>query len=267
VEHVVAGGVSGLFVLGGCGEGAWLTGEQRSAVVRGARRAAASRVPVLVGVMLPATRAACEAARRAADDGADAVVAGSPYYFPVDGPAHRRHIEALLGATSLPLLLYNIPQATHHVLAPETVAALAREPRVLGIKDSAGDFAVFLRYVAVRRERPAFRVLQGSEHLATASILLGGDGLVPGLANVAPALLVAAREAAAKGDLAACVRLQEALEDLGTLYEHGHWLPALKTAVAALGFGTGLPAPPLLPPDEAERAAVLAVLRRHRLLA
>ncbi|MGH7263339.1 MAG: dihydrodipicolinate synthase family protein, partial [Candidatus Rokuibacteriota bacterium] len=213
-----------------------------------------------------ATRAASEAARRAADDGADALVAGSPYYVPVDAAAHRRHVESVLGATSLPLLLYNIPQATHHVLAPDTVALLAREPRVLGIKDSAGDFAVFLRYVAVRRERPAFRVLQGSEHLAAASLLQGGDGLVPGLANVAPAVLVAMREAAGKGDLAACVRLQEALEDLATLYDHGHWLPALKAAVAALGFGTGLPAPPLAAPDEAQRRAILDVLRRHRLL-
>jgi dihydrodipicolinate synthase/N-acetylneuraminate lyase len=266
VEHVLAGGASGLFVLGGCGEGAWLTGPQRGAVVRATVRAAAGRVPVLTGVMLPGTVAAAEAARQAAGDGADAVVVGSPYYFEVDGGAQQRHIEAVLAATALPALLYNIPQCTHHVLAPATVAALARDARVLGIKDSAGDVPCFLRYLAVRRDQPAFRVLQGHESLAAASLLQGGDGLVPGLANVAPALLVALRDAAAKGDVPACARLQEAIEDLAALHAQGHWLPALKAAVALLGIGTGRPAAPLAPADEGQRQAIAAVLRRHRLM-
>jgi 4-hydroxy-tetrahydrodipicolinate synthase len=266
VEHVVAAGVSGLFLLGGCGEGAWLTAGQRSAVIRACVDAAAGRVPVLAGVMLPGTAGAADAARRAAEDGADALVAGSPYYFEVDGDAQRRHVEALLSATALPLLLYNIPQCTHHRLAPDTVAALARDGRVLGIKDSAGDFPVFRRYLAIARARPGFRVLQGHEALAATSLLMGGDGLVPGLANVAPALLVGLREAARAGDVARCGRLQDAVDDLAALHEQGHWLPALKAAVALVGIGSGQPAPPLRPADEAHRQAIAAALERHGLL-
>ncbi|MGH7319975.1 MAG: dihydrodipicolinate synthase family protein, partial [Candidatus Rokuibacteriota bacterium] len=235
VEHLHTGGSSGVFVLGGCGEGAWLTSRQRGLVVRATARAVAGRAPVLAGVMLPATSAALEAARQAADEGADAVVVGSPYYFDVDPAAQRRHVEAVLGVTRLPALLYNIPQATHHTLSPETAVSLARDSRVLGIKDSAGDFQAFQRFLAIKRDRPAFRVLQGNEHLAAASLLLGGDGLVPGLANVAPALLVALRQAAARDDAAACARLQGEVTDLSALYEEGHWLPALKAACAALG--------------------------------
>ncbi|MBI3457230.1 MAG: dihydrodipicolinate synthase family protein [Candidatus Rokubacteria bacterium] len=267
VEHVLAGGCSGLFLLGGCGEGAWLTAMQRGAVTRAAVRAAAGRVPVLAGVMLPATRAAGEAARQAADEGADAVVVGSPYYFDVDAAAQQRHVEAVLGATRLPALLYNIPQCTHQTLAPETVRTLAGDPRVLGIKDSAPDFRAFQQFLAVRRQQPAFRVLQGNEALAAASLLQGADGLVPGLASVAPALFVALREAAAKGDAATCGRLQEEIEDLALLYEQGHWLPALKAALAALGLGAGVPAAPLAPAEDGQRRAIVAILRRHRLLA
>jgi 4-hydroxy-tetrahydrodipicolinate synthase len=266
VEHVLAGGCRGLFVLGGCGEGAWLTAPQRLAVIRAAVAAAAGRAPVLAGVMLPSTRTAIEAARQAADAGADAVVVGSPYYFAVDGAAQQRHVEAVLAATPSPVLLYNIPQSTHHALAAETVAALAAHARVLGLKDSAGDFAAFQRFVAIRRHRPAFRVLQGHEALAAASLLQGGDGLVPGLANVAPALFVALREAAAKGDAPTCTRLQETIEDLGTLHAQGHWLPALKAACAALGFGTGVPVAPLAPADPGQRRAIVAILQRHGLL-
>ncbi|HEV8310656.1 MAG TPA: dihydrodipicolinate synthase family protein [Methylomirabilota bacterium] len=263
VQHVLAGGASGLFVLGGCGEGAWLTTAQRGAVVRAAHRAAAGRVPVLVGVMLPATGPAAEAARQAAGEGADAIVLGSPYYFPVDAATQRRHVEAVMAATSLPALLYNIPQSTHHTLAPDTVAALAREPRVLGIKDSAGDFETFLVLLAVKRARSDFRVLQGNESLAAASLLQGADGLVPGLANVAPALFVALRAAAARGDAVACRSLQAEIAELVAVYRQGPWLAALKAACALLGIGNGLPAAPLAAADEAQRRALAPLVRPY----
>jgi dihydrodipicolinate synthase/N-acetylneuraminate lyase len=263
VEHVVGGGCSGLFVLGGCGEGAWLPPRQRGVVVRAFVRAAAGRVPVLAGVMLPATAPAVEAARQAVGEGADAVVVGSPYYFDVDAATQRRHIETVIEAGARPALLYNIPQCTHQVVAPGTVAELARDSRVLGIKDSAGDFVAFQAYLAIKTTRADFRVLQGHEHLAAASLRLGGDGLVPGLANVVPALLVELRAAASRGDGAACTRLQGAILDLCAIHEVGHWLPALKAACAVIGIGSGMPALPLLPSTETERRAVAAVLARN----
>jgi dihydrodipicolinate synthase/N-acetylneuraminate lyase len=265
VEHVLQGGASGLFVLGGCGEGAWLPSRQRGTIVRAFVRAAAGRVPVLAGVMLPATALATEAARQAAAEGADAVVVGSPYYFGVDGVAQRRHIETVIEAAGRPALLYNIPQCTHQVLAPAMVAELARDTRVLGIKDSAGDFVAFQAFLAGKTARPDFRVLQGHEHLAAASLRLGGDGLVPGLANVAPALMVELRGAAGRGDTAGCTRLQAAIVDLCAIYEVGHWLPALKAACAMIGIGSGTPGLPLVPATETERRTIATVLARHGL--
>jgi 4-hydroxy-tetrahydrodipicolinate synthase len=217
--------------------------------------------------MLPATGAALEAARQAADEGADALVVGSPYYLTVDGAAQQRHVEAILRAVSLPVLLYNIPQATHNALRLASVARLAQDPRILGIKDSAGDFEAFQGFLAIKKTRANFRVLQGSEHLASASLLLGGDGLVPGMANFVPALFVALQTAAAKGDAAACVKLQEEITDLCTLHTHGHWLSALKAACAMLGLGNGVPSPPLLPATTEERQAIEVILARHGLLA
>jgi 4-hydroxy-tetrahydrodipicolinate synthase len=265
VEHLLGGGSSGLFVLGGCGEGAWLTSRQRGAVIRAFARAAAGRVPVLAGVMMPATGPAIEAARQAAAEGADAVVVGSPYYFGVDATPQRRHIETVIEAAGLPALLYNIPQCVQKVLTPATVAELARDSRVLGIKDSAGDFVAFQAFLAVKGGRADFRVLQGHEHLSAASLRMGGDGLVPGIANVAPALMVELREQAARGDGPACARLQAAVGDLCAIYEVVHFLPALKAACAMLGIGSGVPSLPLLPATEAERRGIAAVLARHGL--
>ena len=266
VEHILGGGCSGLFILGGCGEGAWLTGTQRAGVVQAMVRAAAGRAPVLVGIMLPATGPAMDAARQAADGGADALVVGSPYYYPVDSAVQERHVEAMLNAVPLPALLYNIPQCTHHSLSPATVARLAREERVLGIKDSAGSFEAFQQFLAVKHTRPTFRVLQGDEFLGAASLLLGADGLVPGMANFVPRLFVSLREAAAKGDAATCADLQRQITSLATLHGHGHWLPALKAACALVGLGNGRPSPPLAPASDEDRQAIESILRRHGVL-
>ncbi len=266
VEHTLGGGCSGLFVLGGCGEGAWLTAKQRAAVVRATVQAVAGRAPVLVGIMLPATGPATDAARQAADEGADALVVGSPYYYPVDSAIQERHLEAILKAVPLPALLYNIPQCTHHPISPTTVARLARYERVLGIKDSAGNFEAFQQFLAVKQRRPTFCVLQGDESLAAASLLQGADGLVPGMANFVPRLFVSLHQAAAKGDAATCVDLQRQVTDLTTLHGHGHWLPALKAACALVGLGNGRPSLPLTPASEENRRAIAAILRRHRVL-
>jgi dihydrodipicolinate synthase/N-acetylneuraminate lyase len=216
--------------------------------------------------MLPATGPATEAARVAAGEGADAVVVGSPYYYTVGAATQIRHVESILKSVGLPVLLYNIPQATHHVLSSAEVELLARHERVLGIKDSAGDFEAFQQFLALKRSRPTFRVLQGNEHLAAASLLQGGDGLVPGMANFAPDLFVALRQAAAIGNAASCASLQNQITDLGTLHSHGHWLPALKAACAAVGIGNGLPSLPLAAASEEEDRQIRSILTRHRLV-
>lgn len=265
VDHVLAGGCSGLFVLGGCGEGAWLTSRQRGAVVRAVVRAAAGRAPVLAGVMLAATGPALDAAKQAETEGADALVVGSPYYGDVDAAMQERHVAAILDAVPLPILLYNIPQATHNPLAPATVARLAIDPRILGIKDSAGNLHTLREFLRVKSRRPAFRILQGNEPVASSSLLLGCDGLVPGMANFAPSLFVALHRAATVGDVAACATIQAEITDLWTLHTQGHWLTALKAACSLLRLGNGIPTPPLLPASTDQRHAIRAILERHRI--
>src|SRR5439155_11093963 len=105
---------------------------------------------------------------------------------------------------------------------------------------------------------------QGNEHLAAASLLHGADGLVPGLANVAPALFVAVRRTAAAGDAAGCARLHQRILDLATIYEQGGgFLAALKAACAVIGIGDGRPAVPGAPVAAEQRDAIAAILGRN----
>jgi 4-hydroxy-tetrahydrodipicolinate synthase len=266
VEYILAGGCSGLFVLGGVGQGAWLSTSQRDGIVRETVRAAAGRVPVLVGLMLPGTAPTRDAALQATDAGADALVVGSPYYFEVDAASQRRHVEAVLTASALPVLLYNIPQCTHTPLAFEAVAALSAEPRVMGVKDSWGNLPYFQSMLTLKWNRPSFRVLQGHEHAAMASLLLGGDGLIPGLGNVAPRVMVDLVGAARAGDRETCQRLHKEILALTGMYTGTTGLPGLYAACDVLGLSRHAPAAPWSAVDGAARASIEAILQEHRLL-
>jgi 4-hydroxy-tetrahydrodipicolinate synthase len=265
-DYILAGGCSGLFVLGGVGQGAWLSTAQRGGIVEATVRATAGRAPVLVGLMLPGTAPARDAALQAADAGADALVVGSPYYFGVDAASQQRHVEAILAATSLPVLLYNIPQCTHQPLAREAVAALVAEPRILGVKDSWGDMPYFQSLLTLKLRRPNFRVLQGHEHAAMASLLLGADGLIPGLGNVAPRVLVALVQAARAGDVATCQRLHAEIFELTSMYTQKAGLAGLYAACAVLGLARNVPAEPWAPVADADLPAIEAILRQHDLM-
>lgn len=264
-DYILEGGCSGLFVLGGTGEGAWLSTSQRVAIVTSSVRAAAGRAPVLVGLMLPGTAPVRDAAHQAADAGADALVVGSPYYFGVDAAAQRRHVEAVLSATPLPVLLYNIPQCTHTPLAREAVQALAAEPRILGVKDSWGELPYFQSLLTIKHSQPSFRVLQGNEHAAMASMLLGADGLIPGLGNIAPRVMVALVNAARQKDLVACQRLHSEIVDLTGMYAKAG-IPGLYAACAFRGLIRNVPAEPWAPVEGPDASAIETILRKHDLL-
>jgi dihydrodipicolinate synthase/N-acetylneuraminate lyase len=207
-----------------------------------------------------------DAALQAADAGADALVVGSPYYFGVDAAAQRRHVEAVLRATPLPVLLYNIPQCTHTPLAREAVQALSTEPRILGVKDSWGDLPYFQSLLTLKQARPSFRVLQGHEHAAMASLLLGADGLIPGLGNVAPRVMVALVQAARERDIGACQRLHAEIFELTGMYTQKLGLPGLYAACALLGLVRNVPAEPWVAVDAADMPTIEAILRKHDLL-
>jgi len=266
VDYILAGGCSGLFVLGGVGEGAWLSTAQRGRIVDATVRATAGRAPVLVGLMLPGTAPARDAALQAADAGADALVVGSPYYFGVDAASQQRHVEVILAATPLPVLLYNIPLCTHQPLLGEAVEALATEPRILGVKDSWGDMPYFQSLLTLKLKRPNFRVLQGHEHAAMASLLLGADGLIPGLGNVAPRVLVSLVQAARAGNVATCQRLHAEIFELTGIYTQKAGLAGLYAACAVLGLARNVPAEPWVPVGDADLPAIEAILRKHELL-
>jgi 2-dehydro-3-deoxy-D-pentonate aldolase len=241
IEHVLAGGVHGLFVLGTTGEGPMLPHPVRRELVRRTIAQVAGRVPVLVGITDTVFSESVGLARFAVEHGAAAVVSAAPYYFPAGREPMERWARSLARALPIPLLLYNMPEMVKMVLAVDTLRRLADEPNILGIKDSGGDLGVFDGYArVVREERPDWSLLIGPEQMLPQAHGLGGIGGVCGGANVAPSLFVKLQAAIEARDEATAAVLQGRVLSLGRLYAVGtqpcRVVVGIKNALHELGI-------------------------------
>jgi 4-hydroxy-tetrahydrodipicolinate synthase len=241
VEHVLAGGVHGLFVLGTTGEGPGLSYDVRHELVERVCRQTAGRVPVLVGITDTIFAEALRLAEHAEDAGAQAVVLSSPYYFPLGQADLRRYVESVAAQAPLPVFLYNMPSHTKTVFELDTLRVALELPNVVGLKDSGGNMQYFHQARLLAADRPDWSVLVGPEELLADALLLGGHGGVSGGANLAPRLYVELYEAATRGDVSRARALQEKVWEISrNLYalgtQHGSWLKGLKCAVACLGI-------------------------------
>jgi dihydrodipicolinate synthase/N-acetylneuraminate lyase len=257
VEHVIGGGVHGLFLLGSTGEGPSLSCRLRRELVDRGCRQVARRLPVLVGISDTAFEESVGLACRAADCGADAVVATTPYYFKPGQAELVGYFTQLAAALPLPLYLYNMPGLTGTVIEPGTVRRLMEVPGIVGIKDSSGNLEYFGQLVSMARERPGWGVFMGREELGVHALAMGAHGVVPGGANLLPRLHADAWQAMAARDcdLAEALnrRITEVANAVFTLgCQSGGFIQGLKAALSMVGLCGDLLAPPfpLLPPAD-----------------
>ena len=249
VEHVIEGGVRGVLALGSTGETASLDETARRTLLSSVVAAAAGRVPVICGVAqshLAAARTEVEAAARL---GATAALVAPPFYYPIDQATLLAFYRRLAENSPLPILLYNIPQFTKVVAEPTTVAALAREGTIAGIKDSSRDFEYFEGVCIATRELPRFRIFTGSDTMLLPSLAMGGAGTICGAANVAPRWVVRIFDAFQRGDVVAAKADQDTLYQLVMVLRGGVFPAAIKAACHLQGICEPWCAAPVQPLD------------------
>jgi 4-hydroxy-tetrahydrodipicolinate synthase len=266
VEHVISGGVNGLLPLGSTGEGAALGERTRWQVLKSVVDAAAGRVPVICGVAQPHLEAARAEVAAAARLGASAALVAPPFYYPTDQTTVRAFYRRLAANSKIPLLLYNIPQFTKVVAEPSTVADLATEGSIAGIKDSSRDFEYFENVRLATRHLKRFRMFTGSDTMLLASMAMGGAGTICGAANVAPGWVVRVFDDFSRGDWKAARADQEALIELVNVLRAGVFPASIKAALHIQGICEPWPAPPTAPLDDAATARLRESLDRWGLL-
>jgi 4-hydroxy-tetrahydrodipicolinate synthase len=267
IEHVLSGGVHGLFLLGSTGEAPSLSYRLRRELVERVCEQVAGRVPILVGITDTSFAEAVQMAEWAGECEAQAVVLAPPCYFVASQGELHDYCRRLAAAVGLPLYLYNMPGLTKVQFEPETVARLLEAPEIVGLKDSSAQMIYFHRLRQIVAERPDFSLLIGPEELLGESVLLGGHGGICGGANLVPGLYVRLYEAARDGDLAEVRALHERVMRLSNLLytigpANSSYFRGLKCALSCLGLCDDYLAEPFRRFETAERALVQERLRQ-----
>ncbi len=266
LEHVIAGGVAGIFILGTTGEAPSLSYRLRREMILETIRVVDSRVPVLVGVTDTAFVESVELAKYAAAQGADAAVLTTPYYFPAGQTELTAYVQAIAPLIPLPLMLYNMPGLTKVWFEIETLRKLSNIESIVGVKDSSGDLDYFGELCQLKTERPDWSILLGPEANLVDAHRLGGDGGVCGGANVLPRLFVECHQALGNGEKAKVAQTQAGIVALQEIYEIGKYasrhIKATKSALSILGICSDLPADPFHRFLAPERECVAEILQR-----
>lgn len=198
VGYMIENGVNGVVPLGGTGEFTALDRRVRIKVVEATAAAAAGKVPVVAGVLCPGFGDAVDAGRNFKAAGADALMVIAPYYSNTDQDGVLAYFRAYRDAVDLPIVLYDNPARSRIVLTPETIAALANDGTVIGMKASNTDLYHFDN--VMQQVGDSFQMLSGQDTLFTQQIAQGGRGgiltsavLVPGAWNEVQSLAEAGR--------------------------------------------------------------------------
>jgi 4-hydroxy-tetrahydrodipicolinate synthase len=264
IEHILSGGVHGLFILGTTGEAPSLSYRLRYELIERTCGLVKGRVPVLVGITDTSFAESVNTAVKAKAAGAQAVVLAPPYYFPAGQPELLEYIRHLTPELPLPLFLYNMPSLTKAVFEPQTVRAAAEISGIVGLKDSSGNMAYFHQLQFLLQDHPDFSLLMGHEELLAEAVLLGASGGVCGGANIIPKLYVDLYDAARSQDLETMEALHNKVMQISTsIYGVGRYqssyLKGLKCALSCMGICSDF----LAEPFHRFRSAEHDVIRRH----
>lgn len=240
VDHLVAGGVQGIFALGTTGEGPSVPREVRSRLVQLTVEYTAGKAQVYAGIADTVVGDSITAAKDYLRRGCAGVVAPLPPYFRLTEKEQFRYYTALVKRIPGPVLLYDVPSTVHMQIDHSVVEHLRAFPNVVGIKDSSGDTYRLMALLDAYSDDPGFSVLVGTSSLASYGLRRGADGIVPSASNINPALCVRLFSAASKGDWALMDSLQTELNALTAQYYvdgyAGRGIARLKKMLAQQGL-------------------------------
>jgi 4-hydroxy-tetrahydrodipicolinate synthase len=259
IEAQIAAGITGIVAVGTTGESPTLSPEEREQVIRLAITSAKKRCVVLAGTGSNSTHHAVADTKAAEKLGVDGALLVAPYYNKPSQEGMFRHFKTIASATSLPLMLYNIPGRCGVDIGPDTVVRLAGECRnIVSIKEASGSVE---RVSELRARLPeAFTILSGDDSLTLPFMSVGALGVVSVASNLFPAEVCALVRAFESGNVTEAEKLHRKLFPLfKALFIEPNPVP-VKTALGWRGAMSGECRLPLCEMTEANQA------RLHKML-
>lgn len=252
--------LSGYVVLGSNGEAAYLTEGEKLRVLEAARRVIPTDRLLIAGTGCESLRQTMVLTRQAADIGADAALVITPNFYDSDMTSDSliRFYAAVADASSIPIVLYNVPKFTHVDMPAATIARAAAHANIIGIKDSGGNITKLGDIV--RLTPPGFQVLAGSAGFLFASLALGAVGGVVALANIAPQQAIDIISYFEVGQWDKAADLQRTMIPVNAAVTSSFGVAGLKAALDMLGYYGGPVRAPLLDLGEGDRKALRQIL-------
>ena len=217
IDHVIAGGVDYLVVLGTTGESATLTALEKAQVLKAAVEYNKGRVPLMLGLGGNATQKLIDEIEATEFYGVASILSVSPYYNKPTQEGIIAHYKALADASPVPLVLYNIPGRTMSNLNASTTLTLSHHPNIVGIKEASGNLEQCMQIAASMPKD--FLLLSGDDLLTKPMLSIGGSGVISVLANALPDTFKTMIEGDSKASLEAAYSL---LELNSLMYQEGN---------------------------------------------
>jgi 4-hydroxy-tetrahydrodipicolinate synthase len=258
-DDLILQGVHGLTPLGSTGEFAYLSAEQRMAVVRTTIDAAHKRVPVVAGVVSTSTADAVAQAKLYEKLGADGILAILEAYFPLGDAGIEAYFRSIADAVGIPVVIYTNPQFQRSDLTLDVIARLASHPRIGYIKDASTNTGRLLSII--NRCGDTIKVFSASAHIPAAVMLIGGVGWMAGPACIIPKQSVALYNLCKRRRFDDAMVLQRKLWRVNEAFARYNLAACIKAGLAIQGYDVGDPVPPQAALTADERKAIEAVLR------
>ena len=209
IDWHIENGTDGIVAVGTTGESATLPVEEHLAVIEATVKHVNKRIPVIAGTGANNTVEAIALSKAAEQAGADYTLSVVPYYNKPSQEGIYQHFKAIAEATSIPMVIYNVPGRTVVSMSNDTILRLAEIPNIVGVKEASGNIGNNIELINSVPE--GFVVLSGDDPTGLPFMLCGGHGVVTVAANVAPKLFADMCRSALEGDIATARRLNEQL--------------------------------------------------------
>lgn len=258
VNYLIENGTDSLVVAGTTGESATLSKEEKLALFNHVVKVASKRIPVIAGTGSNNTYASVELTKKAEQLGVDAIMLVAPYYNKPNQEGLYQHFKVVANATSLPVMVYNIPGRTAVNILPETIIRLSKIPNIVAVKEASGDLSAMTHIIANTADD--FQLYSGDDGIALPILAIGGVGVVSVASHVIGNELQEMVKAFFEGENERSARLhQQLLPIIQGLFAAPSPAP-VKTALQVKGLDVGSVRLPLVPLTEQERATLTKLL-------
>lgn len=253
-----------VIVAGTTGEGSTLTDEEHIELVRHAVKHVNGRIPVIAGAGSNNTAHAVYLSKECEKAGADALLHVTPYYNKASQQGLFLHFTACADATSLPIILYNVPSRTGVNIYPATFKRLSEVDNIVAVKEASGNFSQIAKIAALCKDDLA--IYSGNDDQITSALALGAKGVISVLSNLVPREVHAICSSYFDGNSDESDNLQlKYLELIEALFLDVNPIP-VKQAMRAMGYNTGHCRLPLCDMDSTMAEKLYSTLQKYNLL-